>query len=274
MTYGLYVVVDGKRCTQYLHQGDNFIEGRKGKTYELELHNPTGFDAEFVVSIDGLSIVDGKPAGAKSPGYIVRKFQTMRIKGWLVDSSTAAEFKFGEKKDSYTAVSPQGSVENAGVIGLQVFTQKIDPYTYFHDLNDIKFMNDIKFGDAIPQNNSGFSPASRGFGTLSSSGATASSGRWSERAMNAIPKGIAPKTTTMSASLGTEFGKATQFATTKVNFERASETPAQTTVIYYGDQNDLNKLGIKLDWQQSKLESRPNPFPNDYCAPPVNWRND
>jgi len=122
--YELYVLINGRRVSEYKHDIDTYIEGRPGSEYELELVNKSYQDAEFVVSVDGLSINTGKAAGRTSSGYIVRGNSSVTIKGWLVDNNTAAKFKFGAKGKSYAAKSKEGSVTNAGVIGLQVFTQK------------------------------------------------------------------------------------------------------------------------------------------------------
>ncbi len=263
--YEVHVLVDGKRVTKYNANGDVYLEGRPGSSYELELVNKTNTDAEFIVSVDGLSIVDGKPAGTQSTGYIVRAYRTDRIKGWKVNSDTAAEFKFGAKSKSYANLSHAGDVQNAGVIGLQVFPRKyvapVYPPVYnngYHPFVDPWYNQEYTstWKSASPMR--GIAPQS--FNNVAmGSAATSRSAAVEDSLM------------TFGSSLGTEFGEATKFTTTTVDFQRASTAPQYQTVMYYGDAKDLNKLGIVLDWQASK-QVKPQAFPADSCVPPVGWR--
>lgn len=269
--YGLRVLINGKYATQYNSNGDLYLEGRPGSTYELELRNNTNTEAEFVVSVDGLSIIDGKPAGSASTGYIIGAWQTARIKGWKVDSETAAEFKFGAKSKSYAAKSEAGDVQNAGVIGLQVFPKKYVAPPYIHHVNPL-------------WEDPWYTPTFGRLETRSRSAELTKSASSKRRvlptnaALNNMAVGMAAVTMDCAAtpesftsSVGTEFGDATSFKTTKVNFERASSTPTLTSVLYYGDAKDLNKLGIVLDWQKPTTV-KPQAFPADGCVPPKGWR--
>lgn len=238
--YQINILINGKIATKYDHNGDTYIEGRKGSEYELELINNSWDDAEFIVSIDGLSIIDGSAAGSNSSGYIVHARSRTRIKGWLLDSTKAASFKFGEKESSYAAQSNEGNINNTGVIGLLVFPRKREAKQTCdinHVLYDYSYLN---FRNSLNPSSCNLSNSLTG---------------------------------AFASSVGTEFGKAVDFSTHRVNFERDSQLPAAQFVIYYGDANDLNRLGIVLDWQK-KPQTRPDPFPADssYCTPPANWK--
>lgn len=269
--YSMRVLVNGKAATQYTHDGDVYLEGRPGSTYELELRNNTSQDAEFVVSVDGLSIIDGKPAGAGSTGYIISAWQTARIKGWKVDSDIAAAFKFGAKAKSYAALSDDGDVQNTGVMGLQVFPRKIvvrtptlQPYWYTDNLN----MPLIGMAAPVMRGGEQMKSATSRSINLSASAVNQVQATYTSDVSGSMPL-AGSAASEYNSSLGTEFGDAVNFKTTKVDFERASNIPAYKGVIYYGDAKDLNKLGIVLDWQ--KPSKKPQAFPADGCKPPKGW---
>jgi hypothetical protein len=262
--YNVYVIVNGRRVTEYQHNGETYFEGRPGTEYELELLNNSNTDCEFVVSIDGLSINSGQAAGRDSKGYIIRAYGSSRIKGWLLNNDEAAAFKFGAKGGSYAAQSEQGDVANAGVIGLQVFPKKYVAPVYARPL----ISGD--WSDNEPPRYRGL--MSKGISKGVSMGyvdTSMSASATSTMSFNAC----ASVGSNFESSVGTEFGRATEMKTTKVSFERASDTPSETIVLYYGDSKDLNRLGIQLDWQKMpKATPRPNPFPADSgCKPPANW---
>lgn len=264
--YYINVIVNNKIATKYNHEGDVYIEGRPGSDYELELVNDMMYDAEFVVSIDGLSITDGKPAGSASRGYIVKGYSRYRIKGWLVDSTTAAKFTFNKKSSSYASNSPAGDASNAGVIGLQVFPRKPVPRytgnTIWASLGRGLHINSSTSDYNIYGSAAVMDSVDIPYQSFNTNG------------VEKAPSGsyLSASADQFTSSVGTEFGDATTFHTTDVKFERADDTPIITSVIYYGDASDLNRIGIVLDWQKKPI-SRPNPFPADsYCTPPVNWR--
>jgi len=70
-------------------------------------------------------------------------------------------------------------------------------------------------------------------------------------------------------SLGTAFGKAQNFATVAVRFERAGTIC--TMVIGYDERRGLKARGIRFERRQPR-PSEPQAFPaSTGCAPPPNW---
>lgn len=108
---------------EYYHQGNVWIEGREGSDYCIELRNHTATPAMFVVSVDGLDVLHGKPAGPQSPGFIVGAFGVTVVQGWNINNQQAAAFLFSRKSTSYVN-QIGGSTTNTGVIGTMVFAQK------------------------------------------------------------------------------------------------------------------------------------------------------
>lgn len=281
--YTLEVCVKGKPVTVYEHQEhcssspiDYWVEGRKGSAYTLRLRNYSSRRAKFVVSVDGLSINNGKPAGLDSPGYIVEANGTLDVPGWLVDASEAAQFVFGSRSSSYAA--SKGEAQNTGVIGLMVFEEKyttyrtpvvIDDYDRYRKWNQApSYPPVIPYPYPYPQVIYGDNTCTTLAGSAQCinnvSLSTASASKSTTRSMAAV-EDIAP-------SLGTDFGSAVDFKTSKVNFESKSRKPDYTYILYYDNADGLNKKGIVLDWQHVDVK-RPNAFPADpdYCEKPVGW---
>ncbi len=291
--YEISVLIGGKAVDVYTsNENEHWIEGRSGSAYEFLLKNNTWNDSEFVITCDGLSILNGKAASKDSPGYIVKAKSSSTITGWLVDNNTAAKFVFGAKDTSYTNQMGNGT-DNTGVIGIRVYKQKVKlatdwtkilednwtyrpkPYypkypTYPHQpywYSDRSWFNDYYVGDTWPYNNTVMCGAV--VPTASSSSALRSA------TMNIVATGPAISTFEQPdevSSLGTEFGEATKMKTTQVSFERASEVPDFEQTLYYGSAKDLNLKGIVLVYQQKAVKPKPNPFPGDFCTPTTNWK--
>ncbi len=267
----LAVLIKGRVATEYVSPMDyqTYIEGRDGSEFELEIHNRNPFDIEAIVSIDGLSIIDGKPAGIASSGYLVRANERMAIPGWKVDGSTAAKFQFaGEKGGSYVE-QIGGDTLNKGVIGIKAFAPKSQAnHLVFrssgHNMNSRSY----------PKGARGMSPM-LGSATLNHSSASYSSNAATASYTADSMMGGQLETSTYKAfdteavtqSLGTEFGAATNFATTEVSFERGDLQAMMW--LNYDDRQGLKRRGIDV----SRPKPRPNPFPADVvgCTPPAGW---
>lgn len=123
--YSLEVFVNGKPVHEYEHNGNTFIEGRKSSSFEIEFRNHTSGRVLVVPSVDGLSTLNGNPATAESPGYVVKAHDTLRIKGWTVDGGNVAQFVFKDKEGSY-ARGVTGASAQAGVVGVIVYREKVE----------------------------------------------------------------------------------------------------------------------------------------------------
>ncbi len=106
--------------------GRTFIVGRPGDVYtiKIERHILNRFLA--VVSVDGLSVLTGKPARRSDNGFIVTSF--LGVKGWQVDEGSAAEFVFSENSDSYARKI--GASDDMGIIATAIYEEnKPEPVT-------------------------------------------------------------------------------------------------------------------------------------------------
>jgi hypothetical protein len=107
-----------------------FVEGKAGGSYSIAVKNVCKSRIQVVISVDGLDVLDGKPAGTSRPGYVISPGETLEIKGFRTSYDAVAAFKFSSVSQSY-ANTRHGDTRNVGVIGLAAFLERgSDPWTY------------------------------------------------------------------------------------------------------------------------------------------------
>jgi len=80
--------------------------------------------------VDGLDVLDGKPASTKRPGYVISPGDTVEIKGFRTSYEAVAAFKFSSVSQSY-ANTRHGDTRNVGVIGLAAYLEQgTDPWKW------------------------------------------------------------------------------------------------------------------------------------------------
>ncbi len=113
----LDVLVDGSTVRLIPYQGRLYLPvPRMGAEYQVRVTNHGGRRIAAIVSVDGLSVIHGKPASEAQAGYVVDPHSSIVIKGWRRDRDTVAAFTFTDRDQSYAA--RMGYPENVGVIGL------------------------------------------------------------------------------------------------------------------------------------------------------------
>ncbi len=270
----LNVLVKGRPITEYVHQGQTFLEGRPNSDFEIEIQNHTAGNTMAVVSVDGLSVIDGQPAGDDSAGYLLTAYQKVVIPGWKLDSTQVAKFVFGSRKDSYANATESGDT-NCGVIGVMLWGEKQQVRlpiqtmaTPWHGSFHGSLLN-----SQAPQAKS----AMRGgmwtdslLGGVSGSAGDASGGS------SSYASGQNASVTASSASvnnLGTGFGQAAEFKTSQVEFEKGAVLA--TVALFYDDARGLKARGIVIAQpSRARYQTTPNPFPASTvgCTPPPGWR--
>lgn len=269
------------QADEYHHNGAIWIEGREGNHYTIDIKNNTYNRVLFVVSVDGLDVMDGKTAGLDSRGYILNGYQTLSIPGWSLNKDKVAEFYFSRDKDSYVN-EIGGSTTNTGVIGAMVFSEKVIQNYPNHwggtFIPTTPFIGTILGG---PQ----YDSLLKGV-IYNSTGSNIQSIR---TAANSLPinslqftqiasiNAASVSSESVSQDIGTGFGKETNFKTVEVNFEKAnSSNPDCILAIYYNTAKNLERMGISLR-RKHNVEHKANPFPNYAspsagCKPPNGWR--
>jgi hypothetical protein len=254
----LRVLVRDRPITEYPHDDKVFVEGRPGSEYEIEVHNHSHGRIEAVVSVDGLGVIDGKPAGSSSRGYLLKAGETLRVPGWTLDTANVAKFAFARKPESY-ATQMTGCDRNNGVIGVMAFREH-QYYWPSHGLTSIgqPIYTGIATNSPIMTNSSSM----RGM-SFSAPGASL----YSNTNMNDTSASASVTTDAATANLGTAFGDATAFNTHSVAFTRG--LMLGTLVLYYDNRRGLKARGVRIERRPA---AEPQAFPAGFCAPPPGWQ--
>ena len=281
------VLVRGKPVTEVVHNGQTFIEGRRKSTYELRFTNRTHQQILVVPSVDGLSVIDGQPAGKDSPGFVVSPYGSVDVPGWAVNNREAAEFVFHAQDahyaDEQTYVEEMGEdPQNQGVIGFMVFRPLPVPRTVFPYTGVRRFgspsVGDPSWGRHTTTNvvydshtlENGINTGIIGAHSVSCS--TGGMDSLGNQPSNAVDPDV-------EKALGTGFGEAVEFETQSVEFQREAE-PCAVFAFYYDTLKNLRRAGVPVEhFRRHHTESAsyaPNPFPTSpevtgYAPTPAGW---
>lgn len=281
--YEIDVLVRGKPVQKYYKNEQTFIEGRKNSSFELRIRNNTWTDAEIVVTVDGLSVINGKPGGPGSDGYLVRARNEIIIPGWRLNNDSVAEFVFCDKSRSY--VSQMGKdTANAGVIGFMIFEEEskkavATPYTpqpwptwpprpTWPDPREPWISHGV---------------GSRGIDGTRRVQADKSFGGvyYTNSSFDAVPQNVAVSasvadTSAESFGMGTGWGDEQSHSVQQVEFKRKNPNqPTEILSIYYDSRKGLESRGIQVSRPYKKeTKQLPNPFPEYVTGakPPLGWK--
>jgi len=112
----------GRLLPGYEASGRALIVGEDGARYRIVVRNGTSARFEVVASVDGLDVIDGKPADPNRRGYIVDPHDSLVIDGFRTSNDTVAAFRFGKVADSYAAQT--SGDRNVGVVGFAIFSER------------------------------------------------------------------------------------------------------------------------------------------------------
>lgn len=112
----------GRTLPGYAASGRSLVIGEDGARYRIVVRNGTTARFEIVASVDGLDVIDGKPADPNRRGYIVDPHDVLVIDGFRTSDDAVAAFRFGRVADSYAAQT--GGDRNVGVVGLAIFSER------------------------------------------------------------------------------------------------------------------------------------------------------
>lgn len=112
----------GRTLPGYAAGGRALVIGDDGERYKIIVRNATTARFEIVASVDGLDVIDGKPADPQRRGYLVDPHDTLVIDGFRTSDADVAAFRFGRVADSYAAQT--SGDRNVGVVGLAIFSER------------------------------------------------------------------------------------------------------------------------------------------------------
>lgn len=271
---------------EYYHNGAVWIEGREGNNYTIDIRNNTHRRALFIVSVDGLDVVEGQPAGPRSQGYVVGPQETISIPGWKLNNQEAAEFFFSRSRESYVNAIG-GTTTNTGVIGTMVFSEYVEP-TRHEDYYIARRLTSTAVPNlGLTVSWPSISNAPLVGGTITSASLNAAASGPHGPAGAAGPKGVtsvsllaqqqsynAITSSPVTQDVGTGFGQATVWQTQTTQFRRANpDHPDAVLALYYNTARNLEKMGIRLR-KKRDVSYQANPFPGytaTGCKPPPGW---
>jgi hypothetical protein len=223
---------DGRVLPVYWHQGRRCVVGKPGNEYAIRVRNPGGGRLLAVMSVDGINVITGDAASPQQSGYVLAPYQSADIEGWRKNMSRTAAFYFTVLPDSYAART--GRPENVGVIGVAVFRER---------------------ARSIVREEIGRTGAPRAEGPSPQAPppAAAASAR-ANAATDAVAQAAGER-------VGTGHGRNEDSFASYTRFERASDTPAETIVIYYDSYENLLAQGVPV-FSPPLAPFSPNPFPD------------
>jgi hypothetical protein len=224
----------GRELPVYWHEGRAYVVGKPGNEYRVVVRSRNGDDLLAVVSVDGVNVMSGETAGPRQSGYIVSPWNRVDIGGWRKSLDEIAAFYFTSLGDSYAART--GRPANVGVIGAAIFERK----------------REAPPSDAISPS-TGYAPRLK-----SESRDMARNSAAPEQSARSAPAPAAP--------LATGHGRREESHVRWVNFERATDAPAEVIAIYYDSYRNLVASGIL---QAPATPREPDPFPMAFAPDPV-----
>lgn len=215
---------DARVLPIYWHEGRRYIVGKPGNEYAIRIRNTSGGRILAVMSVDGVNIITGDTASPQQSGYVLGPYESTDIGGWRKSMSRTAAFYFTALPDSYAARS--GRPDNVGVIGVALFRERVRPIA----------RAEIQRQDtARAEASAAPAPAARA-------------------AVNGAAQGA-------GEPLGTGHGRNEASYASYTQFERASDTPAETVAIYYDSYENLLAQGVPVG-SPRLARLRPSPFPS------------
>lgn len=269
--FEVQILVNGNPVKEYYKDGQVYVEGREGQKYSIKIRN-MGYNRILAVpTVDGLSVMDGKPASFDSNGYIIDGYDSLTIDGWRTSDKEVAEFFFSCHDHAYAELKGKGG--NQGVIGVAVFNEKeyynYQTITYTSPLSDYDWnfpsfprWNSPFIGGITLTNNTANTTLSTSGTALT--GASASAGNAYFCSSDNTPVKQTRELRDVEQKLGTGFGESKKSEVTKVSFHRENG-PSAVFEIKYNTRQELEKMGIDFT---SKPVYVPNAFPGEYCTPP------
>jgi len=223
---------EGRVLPIHWHAGRRYIVGRPGNEYAIRVRNTGNGRLLAVMSVDGVNVITGATASAQQSGYVLASNESADISGWRKSLSRTAAFYFTALPDSYAART--GRLDNVGVIGVALYRERVLPIA----------REEIRHSDAA-RAESAPAPAAAPAASAPS-------------AANGAPDAVAQAA---GERLGTGHGRNESSYASYTQFERASETPAETIAIYYDSYENLLVQGVPVA-SPPLARLRPNPFPD------------
>lgn len=127
----------------------HYVMGELNSRYSILLQNHSAARLEVVLSVDGLDVMDGKPASLNKRGYLIDPFGQLKVDGFRQSDNTVAAFRFSSVPQSY-AQQKHGDARNVGVIGIAAFEEQGTNWQQLEETQRRKQANPFPNGYATP----------------------------------------------------------------------------------------------------------------------------
>lgn len=271
------------KIPEYGLNGVSYIEGRRDQKYVIKLRNDSARRVLALVSVDGLSVLDGEPCTPQSRGYILPAYSSTDIEGWRTNLSEVREFSFQPKEKSYAGGTATGDTKNCGVVAVKFFSEKVKPIsTYTPPPPSIREDHHHHHHHHYPPINVPPQPTwptvpnqPFWFGTPTCVGATSGQMMCANNSLSQLESpgcSISPTDSSQvpEFALGTGWGAAKISMVSAATFDRDVELC--TLELYYAEAATLEKSGVAL---VKKVAVTPPATPglpqafSGFCKPPV-----
>lgn len=252
--------------------------------HEIVIFNNSNYRKLAVVTVDGLSVLDGQEGKKDGGGYVVEPWQRLVIPGWRRSDREVARFTFTPNEGSYSSKMGKGT-RNTGVIAVAVFEEKAKSVVIQQPVVVERpvFIREVY----PPWYTRPWYPGPVWCSTSTEVIGSSVPNITTVNAVHSVQNEVSMSTVNASATassepeyatglpleevdLGTGYGQRAEMRTHTVQFERASTKPSQVVVIRYGTRERLAKLGVPVE-QAVRPDPAPNPFPGSNCPAPADW---
>lgn len=118
----LAIETDRRKLPMYRDAGNYYLSGKAGQPYRLVYRNNSRNTYEIVASVDGIDVLNGKPASQYNRGYVLRPKGKLIIEGFRKSKSAVASFIFSKPSDAYVANTRKAKLaNNTGIIGTVIY---------------------------------------------------------------------------------------------------------------------------------------------------------
>ncbi len=255
------IIDRGNRGELYVYEkdGQRYVIGTPGSEYTIRLRNLTGARILAVTSVDGVNVVSGETAAPDQSGYVLGPWESVDISGWRKNMQNTAAFFFTEHSNSYAART--GRPNDVGVIGVAVFREReyraqVWPKNRIASNDAMGGRADAPASAAEPMPSAPMARQEAPSELAKEQQAPATAGSLDARDAFAERKALASK-------LGTGHGRIEDSAATRVRFERASSSPAETVIVRYDRRENLAAMGVLPTQWPRYAERSPNAFPGN-----------
>src|SRR4030095_7459 len=97
----------GRTLPIYEHEGRLYVAGEPRHQYELRVRNSSGARVLAVTSVDGVNVITGQTAAQEQSGYVLGRWDSVRIEGWRKSLDEVATFYFTRLADACGARTGQ-----------------------------------------------------------------------------------------------------------------------------------------------------------------------